>query len=143
MCSFEENCLEEHLELLAPQDKTWEEAQLLHQEGEQGQPKWRYGWFWTEKENSLVTKISAFKIYLLFQWLYLLMAPPFFYSRHSYRGLEQCFTKYIDLQQVYLLQSEALKYLISCLFASAFSHKAVSSTKYNTEAYLCHPRYFY
>ena len=36
--------------------------------------------------------------------------------------------RHIDLQQVYLLQSEALKYLLSCLFASTFAHKAVSST---------------
>ena len=36
--------------------------------------------------------------------------------------------RYIDLQQVYLLQSEALKYLLSCLFASTFAIEAVSST---------------
>ena len=36
--------------------------------------------------------------------------------------------RYIDLQQVYLLQSEALKYLLSCLFANTFAITAVSST---------------
>ena len=35
---------------------------------------------------------------------------------------------HIDLQQVYLLQSEALKYLLSCLFASTFAITAISST---------------
>ena len=41
---------------------------------------------------------------------------------------KECNCIYIDLQQVYLLQSEALKYLLSCLFASTFAHKAVFST---------------
>ena len=39
-----------------------------------------------------------------------------------------CHIRHDDLQQIYLLQSEAFNYLLSCLFATAFAHRAVSST---------------
>ena len=40
---------------------------------------------------------------------------------------------YIDLQQVYLLQSEALKYLLSYLFANTFAIMAGSSNDLKRE----------
>ena len=49
-------------------------------------------------------------------------------SRDLFHPIITCSSPYIDLQQVYLLQSEALKCWPSCLFASTFAITAVSST---------------